>query len=520
MRDLGQLGESTFEMWCAQVGLIANGSAIDKTGWDYYVEFPISSNVTTKELHKSAFECKVQVKATDKQDRKLPITISNLRRMATAQMPTFYAFLEFDGKNEVQNAFILHIDNDLVFKILKKIHEIEQSESEKDKNLNKRKMTLFYNEQHKLEKLDGNNLKETILKYIGENYSEYIVGKNKYLQDCGFEDESITMKFSIEGEDGIQKIIDVSLGLEKEFNVKNLISIEKRFGIPDKKSQVELSNAKLSLDMLPPKRGKIRFKEDNLSYGLVFDIDFYNSPFNSSKEFKRFLKFRLINDLFDIIFEPYAGKVNYKFNLWDKNRRFELKILKDAIALINIMSRDNQKIIVELEIENLNTLTFDFKSKYVKRDLGVFDELLSKVLQICFQAKIYEEITISIQELYHYKQEIEQFHTLITKSDRCDFMAEFELKEKLTFNKAAFIAVITCRLGSHTLGMIYTIFGEIKETSKYKFRIESVESVIEKTFIYISNTDDVNLLEQDLLKSINHISSKYEDKYNVIYNWN
>ncbi|ENU71461.1 hypothetical protein [Acinetobacter baumannii] len=46
MRDLGQLGESTFAMWCAQVGLIANGSAIDKTGWDYYVEFPISSNIT------------------------------------------------------------------------------------------------------------------------------------------------------------------------------------------------------------------------------------------------------------------------------------------------------------------------------------------------------------------------------------------------------------------------------------------------------------------------------------------
>ncbi|MCU4373294.1 hypothetical protein KTH39_15930, partial [Acinetobacter ursingii] len=128
MRDLGQLGESTFAMWCAQVGLVANNSAIDKTGWDYYVEFPISSNITTHELHKSAFECKVQVKATDKQDRKLPVTISNLRRMATLQMPAFYIFLEFDGKNEVQNAFVLHIDNEWIYKILKRVHKIEQSE--------------------------------------------------------------------------------------------------------------------------------------------------------------------------------------------------------------------------------------------------------------------------------------------------------------------------------------------------------------------------------------------------------
>ena len=92
MRDLGQLGENTFAMWCAQVGLSANPSAIDKTGWDYYVEFPISQNISTNELHKSAFECKVQVKATDKQDRKLSITVSNLRRLATAQMPSFILY--------------------------------------------------------------------------------------------------------------------------------------------------------------------------------------------------------------------------------------------------------------------------------------------------------------------------------------------------------------------------------------------------------------------------------------------
>ncbi|MEC8568958.1 MAG: DUF4365 domain-containing protein [Pseudomonadota bacterium] len=146
MRDLGQLGESTFAMWCAQVGLIANGSAIDKTGWDYYVEFPISSNITTHELHKSAFECKVQVKATDKKDRKLAITVSNLRRMATVQMPAFYVFIEFDGKNEAQNAFVLHIDNELVYKILKRVHQIEQSE--KNKDLNKKTITLTYSEQH------------------------------------------------------------------------------------------------------------------------------------------------------------------------------------------------------------------------------------------------------------------------------------------------------------------------------------------------------------------------------------
>ena len=37
MRDLGLMGESTFSLWCADVGLIPNGSQIDKTGWDFFV---------------------------------------------------------------------------------------------------------------------------------------------------------------------------------------------------------------------------------------------------------------------------------------------------------------------------------------------------------------------------------------------------------------------------------------------------------------------------------------------------
>lgn len=44
MRDLGLMGESTFSLWCAEVGLIPNGSQIDKTGWDFFVEFPFDSD--------------------------------------------------------------------------------------------------------------------------------------------------------------------------------------------------------------------------------------------------------------------------------------------------------------------------------------------------------------------------------------------------------------------------------------------------------------------------------------------
>lgn len=54
------MGEKTFGVWCADVGLVANGSRIDKTGWDYFVEFPFNFNTDADKVHKSAIECKVQ----------------------------------------------------------------------------------------------------------------------------------------------------------------------------------------------------------------------------------------------------------------------------------------------------------------------------------------------------------------------------------------------------------------------------------------------------------------------------
>ena len=74
MRDIGEMGESAFSLWCSSVGLIANSSKIDRTGWDFYVEFPFKVDADLpKDLISAPTECKVQIKATDSKKRKLPI---------------------------------------------------------------------------------------------------------------------------------------------------------------------------------------------------------------------------------------------------------------------------------------------------------------------------------------------------------------------------------------------------------------------------------------------------------------
>jgi hypothetical protein len=62
MRDLGSMGEENFKLWCDSVGLIANRSQIDRTGWDFFVEFPLEQiGSIPYDLLPTPIECKVQV---------------------------------------------------------------------------------------------------------------------------------------------------------------------------------------------------------------------------------------------------------------------------------------------------------------------------------------------------------------------------------------------------------------------------------------------------------------------------
>lgn len=344
MRDLGLMGESTFSLWCAEVGLIPNGSQIDKTGWDFFVEFPFNSDLSPLEIHKPAFECKVQVKATDKNDRKLSITLSNLRRLITAQMPAFFVFIEFDKKEVAQRAYMVHVDNELISKVLKRLHEIEQSDQ--DNNFNKRTMTIYYDDSNLLETSNGNTLKNCFLRYIGNDISEYISNKKAHLESTGYEDGFAQLTFTTEGEENLKSLIDVSLGIE-EVEIAKFRGVDARFGILSKNPLFNSNGGKLAMPNLKPTaEGKIRFKEDRLSVGLSFECKFYISPFNQMlPDFLK--KMRVEGEFFDLKFNLYTGAASYSFS-FGEGIRLEVSKFRNAVKLLNLLSKSGKKVVAEL----------------------------------------------------------------------------------------------------------------------------------------------------------------------------
>jgi hypothetical protein len=153
MRNIGRMGEYIFGFWCACVGLTANISIVDETGWDFFVEFPCDpSSGLPRDMLPTPIECQIQVKSTDGKTQKRGIEVSNLERLIKAQMPAFFCFIEFDGKNEAQAVYLVHVGKDIIEKTLKRIRELD-SKGEKDR-LNKHKITINYTADNQIA---GNN---------------------------------------------------------------------------------------------------------------------------------------------------------------------------------------------------------------------------------------------------------------------------------------------------------------------------------------------------------------------------
>lgn len=511
MRDLGLMGESIFSLWCADAGLIPNGSQIDKTGWDFFVEFPFNSGFSPREIHKSPFECKVQVKATDKNDRKLPITLSNLRRLITAQMPAFFVFIEFDGKDTAQKAFVVHVDNDLISKVLKKLHKIEQSPEEN--NFNKRKMTIYYDESNVLDQPNGNCLKKCLLTHMGNNISKYIENKKSHLESTGYENGFAQITFTTVGEDNLKSLIDVSLGLEKEVEVSKIKGVDTRFGILSDNPLLSSDACKLAMpNLAPTAKGKIRFKEDRFSSGLVFECKFYNSPFNIMVP-NELIKFRVEGDFFDLKFSPYTGEASYSFS-FGEGVRLEVNKFRDAVRLLNILFASGKKIIAELIVDGFPKFEFSVGCNVHEFEFSRELKALDSAVKVISSFEYTDFVDISFEEISRYGSKICQMEEVLFSSSKL-FRVEFGVDgEGYDPSKdTACLFLVSTPIGSHIFGVIAVLTGGVEQIENGRFRLLTKDIAIERRIV--SERDEA-IPNEYLVSVIDDIEKRYDENYSVV----
>lgn len=508
MRDLGKMGEDIFSFWCNSVGLVINKSQQnDKTGWDYYVEFPFENNLNSPlDMQKPPPECKVQVKSTDKRYKRLSIKLSNLHCLITAQMPALFIFIEFDGFDSARSAYLVHVDEEIIKKVLKRLREIDVYG--KFHHPNKRTITIHYDKSHKLDVLNGESLKAAILSHIGNDFEGYVKRKMEFLKSTGFEDGFGQISFTTIGEENLKKLIDVSLGIEREVDVNNVRGTHCRFGISSKPFVISENARVRMVDLKPIAFGSIRFKETRFSPSITFPCKIYNSPFNA-KAPKDLVKLRVEGDFFDFMFNPYIGTASLSFFLGE-GIRLKICQIKNAIKLMSLLGTSGKKLLLELEFEGYPKL--EARNVGTNESSNDWSHKLKCAEDAVFLSSFFEiedEATISLPELLVYEQPIRELYSVIN-SEPAQINVEFSVEGKgFTIEKEiACLFFMSTFLGDHIVGIILAVIGYAKSISGERYSLSASRLVIDSKVVSMRN-EDIN--SDDLLEEIERIEVQYKE---------
>lgn len=509
MSDIGKMAENLLSMWCAEEALTVNTSnSDDNMGWDHFIEFPLKNTIENSLVHHSAPKCKIQVKATNKRDRKLQVTLSNLRKMAVDPLPNFFLFVEYDNTTNAQKVFLRYVDNVLIHQILKKVHKINASS--KENKFNKKSMQVKYDEQHQLIELTGNCFTDTLLKYLGDDFNQLIENKKKFLDNVGYDDENLNIKFNVVGEQDLEKMIDLCLGLQDEVEIQDVKAFEKRFGLSTPKSSMTSASAKLSMpDIKPSSKANLIFTQGGLNQRYRFAVDVFIPAFITDFN-NPYFKTRFVGEFFEIQLKNNSSEMNFSINFGDK--AFELNtFLHHTKFLSELMNGEKLNILVEKDGQNFPFGSIGLENQLVDYFPDV--ETLAKIKRVVNFFEISEPVKINADELNFHVNGIDPYLNLL-KGDTSTFKIAFTAIDcsPTTSDEHALLGGISFTIGKHNFYILYSAIGTLSLIGDNRYECINNEFNIEKLF---SVEKQVAVKTEDIVEQLKTLEQKFSD-YPVI----
>jgi hypothetical protein len=426
-------------------------------------------------------------------------------------MPAFFVFIEFDGQNDAQKTFIVHVDNDLISRVLKRLHEIEQSDAVN--RFNKRTMTIKYDDSDMMQSLDGNCLKETLQGHIGNSMAGYVANKKSHLESTGFEKGFSQIHFKTEGEENLKKLVDVSVGIGRQVSLAGFRGTYTRFGIVSKSPFVESKGGSLEMPNVEPNaQGSVIFKEDNLSAGMSFKAKLYISPFNAMVP-ERLRKVRIEGDFFDIKFNPFTGDATHSFS-FGEGVRLEVVNFRNALKLLSLLTTAKKQLQARFLFENFPVVEFTVGCKDYEFNFSKELNALESAIKILSNYVITDCVDISFAEVSQYETEICQLEGLINSSHgqlRVDFRVDDE--EFNPTQEVACIALIAAPIGSHIFGVFLVVTGQVETAEDGSYTVATENPIIEKKIV---SEKDETIRKEDFTATIELIESKYSKNYTTV----
>ena len=473
--NLGKLGETDFVRWCTQAGLITNSSnEEDVAGWDYLVEFPTEHRSNTpKDCDAPPLECKVQVKATQRKDKRLGIKLSVLQRLVNYNYPAFILFLEYTNETQptIENAFLVHIDNKVVERTLKKLRENDLLG--KPKELNKVKLSISYNAT--------DSLRQSIESLSGKCVNTYITEKQSLRNNIGYEDGGITMTCTF-GKDNFNKqhFIQMSLDLRESIDRDKFIVKDERFNLAnDKFVMFQSESGKLTIRNESSTKCKVRVKTSKYSPAIAFDaelITLFINPLLHNDEQVLLLK----TALFTFVLEGLkTGKNTYKI-IFTLEQTCEIH---EILSMLKVFSAARNNLIMEIEGLHETTIKFDISLNVTKPYEQKFIQGLESIINTF---EIDRASEANFNNIASQERNIVLIDSLIKNNIKDGYV---DTKEPILGDptKFVFLKAMFINLGKVIVGGLFGLHASKK--SDTKFRIERAE-LLQPVCSYESISDD------------------------------
>jgi hypothetical protein len=275
---LGAKGESRFQEICEDARLICNKSTRDRTGWDFIVEFQFEDvgDATSLDSRAAPLSCHVQVKTLREGSDRFRMRLSSAERLAKEMKPAFVYVFKVVG-TEFTQAFLIHIIDEPLAMILQRLREVEHTGPE-GRPINRKYISFAPSRYGMPIEPTGAALRGAMEAACGRNLRDYSIHKTQQIRGLGFQPFSYKGTFRFLTLRGLDEVVDVFLGIQRNVEIDHLKAFEVRFGIPLPLRQFTPGTHLISIDPQPVDTCTIIVRNDELGSPSVFDANLCIPP--------------------------------------------------------------------------------------------------------------------------------------------------------------------------------------------------------------------------------------------------
>ncbi len=395
----------------------------------------------------------------------MPVRLDNWLKLAHTLMPAFFLVLEYEGKQEPQRAYLVHVWEDLIAATLRRQRETVAAGKTIGRKMT---MSLQWAPEHLLAECSGEALHDAMSRRIGANSQDYVLRKIELIQTVGYDAMRHAGKFTIAGASDRALFEDLArhaMG-EKEFvEVQGFTMAERRFGIElPIGAPWEVAKAKFGVRPSPIKasiritnRDQSRIVHDECEvYSAVAAFPFLPPDFRSVKIKGSYLA---------IIIDPCRRKIRISAELPPYEEPVPLDALTRAAAVLQMMAdREEDGMQFELQSPENSIHIEEHQIGSANLDLGVLP-LLSAVREC---ADLFEKLgcttatKVTLAEIDLVARGVAGALTLLrepTSGVRYGF--EIRGHDRPKEGKAAAIFMAAVELGGYFLGGVFSARGLI-----------------------------------------------------------